>query len=109
MLARSSSDNFAFGYGYETGLVLVRQLSTHFDIDGRLLFQKCKVNNEVTASEVIDPIFTKNGKMKYIDSYSYLSLPITARYKLMDKKGNMKMMTLEELKDKHPGKVGTPE
>ncbi len=27
----------------------------------------------------------------------------------MEKKVNMKMMTLEELKDKHLGKVGTPE
>lgn len=27
----------------------------------------------------------------------------------MDKQGNMKMMTLDELKDKHIGKVGTPE
>jgi DNA-binding XRE family transcriptional regulator len=27
----------------------------------------------------------------------------------MDKQGDMKMMTLDELKDKHIGKVGTPE
>lgn len=27
----------------------------------------------------------------------------------MDKKGKMKMITLDELKDKHLGKVGTPE
>ncbi|MCG8582666.1 MAG: hypothetical protein MI866_22270, partial [Bacteroidales bacterium] len=65
----------------------IKQITPKLDVDSRVLFQKYKVNYEMSTSpsDFIDPIFTKNGKMKYIYSYNYLSVPITIRYKLMSK------------------------
>jgi hypothetical protein len=51
-------------------------------IDSRLLFQKYKCNYEVSLPTEFNDLF---GKNKYIISYSYLSFPITIRYKLIDK------------------------
>jgi hypothetical protein len=53
----------------------------------REVIQKYKFNYELStsSSDNIDPIFTKDGKMKFLYSYTYISIPISIRYRLLEK------------------------
>jgi hypothetical protein len=86
MFANPNASDFHFGYGYETGLRFIKHISSKLEIDSRMLFQEYNFNYEFSISppDYNDP-FTRDGKMKYVYSYSYLSIPITIRYKLIDK------------------------
>jgi hypothetical protein len=79
MFVKPNASDFHFGYGYETGLRFVIHISSKLDFDSRMLFQKYKCYYEWS---ILPTVFDDT---KYIYSYSYLSLPITIRYKLIDK------------------------
>ncbi len=88
MFVKPNTSDFHFRYGYETGLIFVKQISPKLDVDSRILFQKYNFIYEMSVLNYYDLAFAKEGKMKYIYSYSYLSIPITIRYELL---GNNKI------------------